>query len=132
MRKTILVILAGLLAALPAKADKVATAKYHTKEAAAAVYDAAVQATVDSKFTLRSADKAQRTINAYRTTWGDGAEAASVFITVESDGEGSYVKAIFTRHSGIIGGGSPTKLAAEFGNELVRSIPDLTFEVQKR
>lgn len=132
MRKIILCILAGLLAVVPAAAEKVATAKYHTKEAAAAAYAATVQAVTRDKFTLRLADKSQGTINAYRTTWGDGAESASVFITVTPEGTGSCIEAIFTRHSGIIGGGSPDKLAASLGSELTRDLPDLTVEVQKR
>jgi hypothetical protein len=130
--KAILFTLATLSAVVPAAAEKVVIAKYHTKEAATATYAAVIRATVESKFTLRSTDKAQQTIQAYRTAWGDGAEFASVFITVTGDEHGSDVEAIFTRHAGIVGGGSPNKWATDLGDELTRTIPDLTFEVHKR
>jgi hypothetical protein len=109
-------------------AEKLFIAKYRTQEPAGNVFDDTVKAMTVEKYTLRSADKSQGTIQAIKMAWGSGTEYASVFITVHQVGNGTKVEATFTRHPGIVGGGSPHKWAAVFENDLKNSIPDLAAE----
>jgi hypothetical protein len=125
-------LLAGLLASSYARAEKVTVAKYRTTEKKSSVYAATIEAITHNRFTLRSTDKAQGTIQAYRAAWGGGGEFASVFITVEECGSDSCIEARFTRHSGIVGGGSPDKWASDLASELSRTIRDLTYEKERQ
>lgn len=109
-------------------AEKLFVAKYRAQELVGIVFDNTVKAMTAEKYTLRSADKSQGTIQAIKMAWGSGTEYASVFITVHQAGNQTEIEATFTRHPGIVGGGSPRKWATVFENDLKNSLPDLAVE----
>lgn len=111
-----------------AVAEKQVTAKLHSQETVANVFDDTVKAMNLEKYTLKLADKSQGTIQAIKMAWGSGTEYASVFITIHQVGNRTELEATFTKHPGIIGGGSPQKWAALLKNDLKNSLPDLAAE----
>jgi hypothetical protein len=109
-----------------AHAEKLAIGKYRANASAAKVFSGVVQTLTTEQYSVRMADTSQGTAQAVKMSWGSGTEYASVFITVRPDGNQSSIEATFTRHPGIVGGGSPKKWAATFENDLRKIFPDLT------
>jgi hypothetical protein len=120
------VALIGMALTPPATAEKLAVGKYRTNAAAAKVFDGIVRTLTLEQYSLRLADTSQGTIQAVKMAWGSGTEYASVFIVVHSAGNQTGIEATFTRHPGIVGGGSPRKWSAIFESDLRKLFPDLT------
>lgn len=126
LKLSIYVALIGMTLTAPAAAEKLAIAKYRTNVPAAKVFDGVVRTITLEQYSLRLADTSQGTIQAVKMAWGSGTEYASVFIVVHPVGNQTEIEATFTRHPGIVGGGSPRKWAAVFANDLRKLFPDLT------
>jgi hypothetical protein len=127
-----IVLLSLLCVIIPAaaRAQKVAVGKYQTKEAMDKTFLAAMRTVPIVKFSVRSTDKEQGTIQAIQNS--SGKEFASVFIMVRKDEGNVVIEATFTRNPGFIGGGKPEQWAQKFGDELKSELPDLTITVTKR
>lgn len=117
------------VAAIPARAEKVAIWKYHTTEPFDKVYAETLQDVSLIRFIVRETNKDQGTINANLMAWGGiGGEYGALFIVISKETGGVCVKATFTRHSGSIGTG-PHRWATQLGNRLREAFPDLVMEL---
>lgn len=131
MRKALLLAVLLCFGLGYAHAEKVAVWKYHTKEPIDKVYADALQAVSSVKFVVRQENKEQGTINANMNSWS-GPEYGALFIVVDKDEDGVFIKATFTRHSGFVINLPPDRWARKFGEELKKEIPDLTYEPIKQ
>lgn len=134
VKKLGLLLLSCLLIAVPAHADKITVGTYRTKEAPDKVYSEAMRVLTQLRYSVKFTDKAQGAIQANKTAFGNGAEYATVFITINKDGDGASIEATFTRHAGFVAlrGGGPDTWAKNFGDDLKKELPDLTAEIAKK
>ncbi len=121
-----------LLVVVPAHANKIAVANYHANDSAEKVFSAVMRVLTQERYAVRFTDESKGTVEANKTARLDGAEWASVFIRIKSDGGGASIEATFTRHAATIAGGSPPDWAKRFGNDLKIAFPDLTVSIEKR
>jgi hypothetical protein len=126
MRKRAFIILAAVLLSIPAYANKVAEVKYSTSQPIEKVYAAALRTIALQGYAVRFTDPKQGTIQANKTEWAGQGEWASVIITMQQEGDRVTISAIFTRNMNTVRGGQPPQWAKKFGDELKKSIPDLS------
>jgi len=111
--------------ALDASAQTVAVGKYRTTEAFDKVFLSTLRTVSTGKFTLKSSDNVQGTIQAVQMDKSGRHEFASLFVLVTKETDGVLIEATFKRNSGYMGGGKPAEWAKTFGAELKASLPDL-------
>lgn len=129
MKKVLLLSLLSLVIPITAQAQTIAIGKYQTTENFDKVFVAALRTTPLAKFTVKSSDKEQGTIQAVKSTGGK--EFASLFLMIRREGSNVIIEGTFTRNPGFIGGGKPETWAQNFGDELKSDLPDLTINVTK-
>ena len=130
LQRIALLMLTFLAIPIAAHAQKVAIGKYQTKATLEKAFVAAMRAVPLVKFSVRSTDKTQGTIQALRVA--AGREYASLFVTVRQEEDNAIIEATFTRNPGFMGGGSPDQWAKQFGVELKSDLPDVAVDVKKR
>ena len=130
IQRGFLLSLLSLLIPIAAHAQTIAIGKYQTAETFDKAFVATLRTTPLVKFTVKSSDKEQGTIQAVQSTGGQ--EFASLFLMITREGSNVIVEGTFTRNPGFIGGGKPEAWAQKFGDELKSSLPDLTINVTKR
>jgi hypothetical protein len=116
--------LVSVVIPISAQAQKIAVGKYQTKEAFDKAFIAALRTIPLVKFSVRSSDKDQGTIQAVRSTGGK--EFASLFVMARREEKNVILEATFTRNPGFMGGGNPDQWAKQFGDELKSELQDLT------
>lgn len=126
MRKIAFVVLAACALSVSAYANKVAEVNYQTNESFEKVYSAALRTISLQGYAVRFTDPKRGTIQANKAEWGGHGDWASVIITIQQDGDHVLISAIFTRNLNTVRGGQPPQWAKKFGDELRKSIPDLS------
>jgi hypothetical protein len=130
MQRGLLLSLLSLVIPITAQAQTIAIGKYQTTETFDKAFLAALRTTPLAKFTVKSSDKEQGTIQAIQSTGGQ--EFASLFLMIRREGSNVIIEGTFTRNPGFIGGGKPEAWAQKFGDELKSNLPDLTISVTKQ
>lgn len=110
-----------------ASAQSTAVGKYKTGETLSKAFLANIRTIPNTRFTVKSSDKDQGTIQAVRILRSQ--EMGSLFILVTEDDGHVLIEATFTRNTGFFGGGSPANWATDYGEKLKAQLPDLTVEV---
>ena len=132
MRTAIVLSLLSVLVPFAAEAQKAVLGKYETKEPIDKAFLATLRAVPSDKFSVKSSDQSQGTIQAARTGVG-GRDFANLFVMVhKSDNGTTIIEATFTRNKGFIGGGKPEDWAQKLGDELKSDLPDVTTQVSKK
>lgn len=123
-RPVMLMFLATLLIVLDASSQTVTVGKYTTHEELSKSFLANLRTIPNTKFTLRSSDKAGGTIQAVRLVRNQ--ELGSLFVLVtQQDASTVLVEATFTRNGGWFGGGDPADWARDYAEQLKVLLPDI-------
>ncbi|HEY0372793.1 MAG TPA: hypothetical protein VGD79_12365 [Thermoanaerobaculia bacterium] len=124
------IALAVVVAALvteTASAQASAVGKYKTSVELSKAFLASIRTIPNTRFTLKSSDKDQGTIQAVRVLRSQ--EMGSLFILVTQEDDHVLIEATFTRNSGFFGGGSPADWARDYAEKLKALLPDINVEV---
>ena len=123
-----IILLLGVITPAALYGQKVAIGKYLTKETPDKAFVAALRTLPSVKFTVRSSDKNQGTIQANQMA--RGREYASLFLMINKEGNDTMIEATFSIGSGSLG--SPMGMAQKFGQALKSEMPDITINVNKK
>lgn len=115
--------------AVPAYSESVSTGKFHTKQSIETVYTVALNA-VALHYDVTKADQGQGIIQADKRSWTHEVYG-KVFVTVTKETDGVVITATF-RRSAVTKFEPITKWALAYGDDLKKSLPDLTVEVEKQ
>ena len=129
-KKFVILWMFSIVFTIGAQAQKMAVGKYQTKENADIAFLATVRAIPLVKFSVRSSEKEQGTIQAIRNA--AGREYASLFVMIHKVDIGVEIAATYTRNPGFLGDGKPEEWAQKLGEELKAELPDLSISVTKK
>lgn len=127
MKKTIGLIGALLLFSAISYAQKPGIGKYSSAEKTNKVFSAALQAVTAIKFTVKSSDKENGTIQA--DNYISNGKFLNLFVVIKQDGNKTIVEATFTKPFAVIG--KMATLAQKYGDEIKKTIKDLEIKIEE-
>lgn len=129
MKKILLLLVLAVTISVSVRAESPVVGTYHTKESIEKTYLATLQA-ASLHFDIASSNQAQGTIQANKRSWSHEVYG-KLFIIVSKDADGVSIVATFKRVA-VLKKGPLTGWATDFGDELKKTLPDLTCEVTKQ
>ncbi len=133
MKKIIWAFLAFALISVPARADKWATATFHTNQPIDQVFEptakliASKEWYVGTRWHIRSTNRALGKIQvatvSFGQQWGD------IYVSIATEGTGTSIQAVMTLYSGAHL--HPADYALRFAKGLKKLFPDLTYDIKR-
>ena len=122
MKKTAIIITGLLLASLISFGQKPGIGKYSSSEKQEKVFYAALQAVSAIKFSVKSSDKENGSIQAEAFAGSNG-KVWNLFVSIKQDNGKTIVEATFTKPWGTLG--NMSNWATKYGEKIKKTINDL-------
>ena len=127
MNKLAIIITGLLLISSISYGQKPGVGKYTTAEKADKVFSTALRAITAIKFTVKSSDKANGTIQA--DNYISNGKSLNLFVVIRQEGDKTVVEATFTKPFAVIG--KMATLAKKYGEEIKKTITDLEITIEE-
>jgi len=133
MKKIIWAVLAFALIPVPSRAEKWATATFHTSQPIDQVFEPTAELIANkewywgTRWHIRSSNRALGTIQvatvSFGQQWGD------IYVSIATEGTGTSIQAVMTLYSGAHL--HPADYALRFAKGLKKIFPDLTYDIKR-